>query len=323
MSTNMENGNNTEVSEIPPEATPEVESPAETEETAENFEDCSLVEVPGGKDREEKTDASVENYDDCGVCDEKTGEGIIGASEADDFEDCERKIEAKLAEVAKDEGVTEVTKVAIDGAFDRLPEERREAVYESFDNAPDEVKEIVKELSEELVVEDTENDDCCHYDLLEKKIRMESDMDDAEYAEVFSHEYGHFVDDKLGGVSDTYEFRSAMAEDLAQYDRTTESGRRSFDEMMSELMETDAAYDRAVSDCMSAYFRNDPEIVQRYWDEGVDYYSHRNEYWDRSGNREAEIYANAFSMMAQDNEASCEFMKKYFPKTWEQFRKTL
>lgn len=214
-------------------------------------------------------------------------------------------------------------KAGIKGAFDELPRSRREAVYERFENAPDDIKKTVNGLSSELSVENTKDDDCCHYDLAAKKIRMESNMDNAEYSEVFSHEYGHFVDNKKGDVSDTYEFRDAMAKDLEQYDRSTEVGKQNFDNMMDDLMGSDAAYDRAISDNMSAYFNNDPEIIQRYWDEGIDYYQHDNNYWLMPGNREAEIYANSFSMSAQDNKASCEFMQKHFPNTWEEFRKTL
>ena len=90
-----------------------------------------------------------------------------------------------------------------------------------------------------------------------------------------------------------------------------------------EVDSSDAAFDRAVSDNMSAYFKNDPEVVQRYFDEGIDYYQHDNSYWSRHGSREAEIYANSFSMMAQDNKASCEFMERYFQNTWKQFKKML
>lgn len=85
----------------------------------------------------------------------------------------------------------------------------------------------------------------------------------------------------------------------------------------------DAAYDRAVSDVLSAFFVNDPEIVDRYRWEGIPYYRHEDDYWRNRGNREAEIYANSFSMLAQDNQDSCQFMQKYFPETWNQFKKTL
>ena len=69
--------------------------------------------------------------------------------------------------------------------------------------------------------------------------------------------------------------------------------------------------------------KNDPEIIKRYTSEGIAPYGHENDYWAKFGTREAEIYANSFSMSAQNNEASCEFMKKHFPYTWEQFVRTL
>lgn len=211
----------------------------------------------------------------------------------------------------------------IKGSFDELPRNRRESVYERFENAPSEIKTIVNDLSGELRVEDTVGKDGCHYDLVEKVIRMEKDMDNSEYSEVFSHEFGHFADDKKGNVSFSNEFRESVFKDLEKYDRNTEEGRKNFNDMMDDLMNSDAAYDRAVSDNMSAYFKNDPAIIERYYNEGIPYYQHDNVYWSTKGNCEAEIYANSFSMDAQDNKASCVFMEKYFPNTWEQFKKTL
>ena len=214
-------------------------------------------------------------------------------------------------------------KVGIKGAFDELPRHRREAVYELFENAPNEIKNIVNKLSNILSVENATGGLCCHYDIAENKIRMEGNMDDTEYAEVFSHEYGHFVDFEKNDVSNTYEFRDAISKDLEKYDRNTESGRNNFDKMLDNLMSSDAAFDRAISDNMSAYFKNDYEVVKRYSDEGIAYYQHDDSYWENYRNRPAEIYANLFSISAQCNKSSCEFMKQYFPNTWEQFKKTL
>lgn len=213
--------------------------------------------------------------------------------------------------------------ISIKGSFDSLPDNRQESIYNSFEDAPTEIKRMVNLLSNKLSVEKTVGDDDSHYDLLDKKIRMEENLDDSEYAEVFSHEYGHFVDNQLGDVSETTEFRKAIVKDLERFDRGTEVGIEKFNEMMDDLMNSDAAFDMAVSDNMSAYFQNDPEIMKRYTSEGIAYYGHDNDYWATFGTREAEIYANSFSMSAQNNEASCEFMKKYFPYTWEQFKLSL
>ncbi len=277
-------------------------------------------------DKEHSTDAPTSNQEYSGVKVEASNE-----SQYNEDIESEASRDGSFVDRAKDTvfgaesayDAERFEKAGIKGSFDELPRSRREAVYERFENAPDDIKKTVNELSSELSVENTKDDDCCHYDLAAKKIRMESNMDNAEYSEVFSHEYGHFVDNKKGDVSDTYEFRDAMAKDLEQFDRSTEVGKQNFDNMMDDLMGSDAAYDRAISDNMSAYFKNDPEIIQRYWDEGIDYYQHDNNYWLMPGNREAEIYANSFSMSAQDNKASCEFMQKHFPNTWEEFKKTL
>lgn len=213
--------------------------------------------------------------------------------------------------------------ISIKGSFDSLPENRQESIYNSFGEAPNEIKRMVNLLSNKLCVENTVGDDDSHYDLSEKIIRMEENLDNSEYAEVFSHEYGHFVDNQLGDVSEATEFRKAIEKDLEKFDRGTEAGNEKFKEMIDDLMNSDAAFDMAVSDNMSAYFQNDPEIMNRYTSEGIAYYGHDNDYWATYGTREAEIYANSFSMSAQNNEASCEFMKKHFPYTWEQLKQSL
>ena len=211
----------------------------------------------------------------------------------------------------------------IGGAFDEVPRSRREAVYSSFENAPDEIKQTANDLSEKLSVENTKGDDCCHYDPRAEKIRMEKNMDNAEYGEVFTHEYGHFVDHQKGDVSNSFDFRNAMQQDLSQFDRSTTGGQQSFNEMMDDLMQSDAAYDRAISDNMSSFFKNDPDIIDSFNENGIACYGHSNDYWSVPGNREAEVYANCFSMAAQDNGVSCAFMEKYFPNTWSAFKNTL
>ena len=258
---------------------------------------------------------------------EVTGERIKVDSQNFDIEDNSYDEQKKdsVEEQEKEIGYNaeRFEKAGINGVFDELPIYRREAVYELFENAPNEIKSIVNELSNTLSVEDTTGGVCCHYDFVENKIRMERNMDNAEYAEVFSHEYGHFVDCAKYDVSNTYLFRDAISKDLEKYDRNTQSGRNNFDEMLDKLISSDAAFDRAISDNMSAYFNNDYEVIKRYSDEGITYYQHDNSYWENYRNRPAEIYANLFSIIAQSNESSCEFMKQYFPNTWEQFKKTL
>lgn len=211
-------------------------------------------------------------------------------------------------------------------AYDKLPKEKQEAINNSFKDAPSEIKALVAVLSKYLSVDSVKESDnvrVCNYSRYDKTIRMEPDLSDDEYAEVFTHEYGHFVDDMLGKPSASAEFRNAMYKDLMQYNPDTDAGMENFERMMDELLNSDAAYDRMISDVLSAFFVNNPEVMQRYAGEGLSYFGHNNEYWARPGAREAEVFANAFSVAAQDNSDSCTFMKTYFSNTWEQMMKIL
>lgn len=210
--------------------------------------------------------------------------------------------------------------------FDTLPKEKQEAINNSFREAPNEIKALVDVLSRYLSVETVKESDTVrvsNYSFLDKTIRMEPNMSHDEYSEVFTHEYGHFVDDMLGRPSETAEFRNAMNMDLMQYDPDTAIGMKNFEHMMDDLLNSDAAYDRMVSDILSAFFVNAPAVMQRYEAEGFSCFGHTGEYWSRPGAREAEVFANSFSVAAQDNSDSCAFIKNYFPNTWEQMMNTL
>lgn len=205
-----------------------------------------------------------------------------------------------------------------------VPTERQKAVRDLCSDAPDKVKDVINRYGEGIIVEDTTEDfPVCHYDRRDMVIRMEDNLDDEEYAEILSHEFGHFVDHQKEDVSRSPEFRDAVAKDLEKFNQTSPAGGENFSMMLDELMESDVAYDRSVTDNLSAYFKNDPSIMTRFNDEGISYYGHPNEYWNRDGSQQCEIYANCFSMFAQNNTESCDFMTKYFPNTWNSFLNTL
>ena len=210
-----------------------------------------------------------------------------------------------------------------EGCFDAVPEYRREAVLDRFSEAPPEVKEIINENAENLQVDHTEGDDCCHYNLDTKKICMEEIMDNDEYSEVFSHEYGHFVDDMKGGFSSSDEFRNAILQDVKQYDDGTADGRARMDAMLKEAFDSGAAYDRMISDNFSAAFKNSATVMEGYQNRGISYYGHYNDYWELTGKREAELYANSFSIYASNTRESKAFMERYFPNVWGAMKKSL
>lgn len=210
------------------------------------------------------------------------------------------------------------------GLVEAVPADRQKAVHELCSDAPDKIKDVVQKYGDGIIVEDTTDEfPICHYDRRDMVIRMEENLDDEEYAEILSHEFGHFVDHQKEDVSRSPEFREAVAKDLEKFDQTSSDGSDAFFAMIDELIESDAAYDRSVTDNLSAYFHNDPSVMTRFDDEGIAYYGHPNEYWNRDGSKECEIYANCFSMFAQNNTESCDFMAKYFPNTWNLFLNTL
>jgi hypothetical protein len=202
-----------------------------------------------------------------------------------------------------------------DSAFDSVPDVRRNAVKDAFGHAPDDIKGVVMDYGDNLNVESTDGNDCCHFNPKDKTIRMEASMDDSEYTEVFTHEYGHFADDQMGLPSESAEFVSAVLSDKSLYDRETTEGRERFDRMMNDAFSSGAVYDRMVSDNMSALFQNDPEVIIRFRNEGIPYYQHSNEYWNRGLNRENEIFANIFSIQTNGDLDSLGFMNNYMPNT--------
>jgi len=211
----------------------------------------------------------------------------------------------------------------IAGVFNAIPRERREAVYSSFENAPEIIKKITQELSDKLNVGNTQNDERSHYNPISKQIRMDAIYNNDDYAEAFCHEYGHFADNMKGNISQTLDFKDAICEDLKAYDKSTAKGILNFKCMVENLINSEAINEMTVSDCLSAFFCNDLDIIQKYQDEKTVYYFHDNNYWSTYGNRESEIFANFFSMTAQNLEDSCNFIKNHFPSTYNMFSKSL
>lgn len=292
------------------------ESSSSVEISSEISSESEVGEVSENIEIRNEISESEESYDDYSDCVEELTVSESGSEVSDseaygDYSDCVEELpESEQNELEE-------------SCLKAVPDERRAAVYEKFNGAPKEVKDIVNENGERLKVGETVEDDVSHYNLETKTINMEAVLDDDEYAEVFSHEYGHFIDDMKGGFSETEEFKSALEKDLAYYDKSTAEGLSRFDAMLDALFESDAAYDRAISDNLSAAFQNDSEIMDEYENRGISYYYHTDDYWKGENNREAEIYANSFSMYTSGTKESCDFMEKYFPNTWDSFKSNL
>lgn len=242
-----------------------------------------------------------------------------------------QKVREKLGESSetKSLGQDEVH-APLKSTFETVPNERRADVIDAFQGSPEGIKKVVDSLEDVLHVEDSPlyiNEDgtisygtCC-YSPGENIIYMNPEYDNDEYAEVFLHEYGHFADTQLGDVSGNFEFVFALDADI---DNILTDDKKA--ELINELGETDAIYDRSVSDILSGAFLNDNDIMMKYYDEGAPYYSHSNEYWEYGPEnaREKEVFANLFRIYAtSENADSKAFVEKYFPNTCEQFKSIL
>lgn len=161
--------------------------------------------------------------------------------------------------------------------------------------------------------------DGCYYSPNDHQVRMDETLSDEEYGEILPHELSHFLDHERGWESRSPEFVNAVQADYKSMDKTTVAGRAKMKEMLDDAFSTGAAYDRNVSDIISAVFVNDPEIVQRFWEEGVPYYCHDNKYWANDYAREAEIYANNGAVRCSDERISKNFLERYFSHSYNQF----
>lgn len=214
--------------------------------------------------------------------------------------------------------------------FNRIPENRQNAVDMAYRKAPPEIVSALNDhVSDLRPVQDTGEShdefgrpvkDGCYYSPMDRQVRMDERMGNDEYADVLPHEMSHFLDHARGWESRSPEFSDAMASDLAQMDRTTPEGRMRFNEMLDDAFSTGAAEDRNVSDIMNGMFRNDPEMVKRFDDERFPRYSHRDDYWATPFNREAETYANMGAVQCSGDRISNNFLERYYPNTYNQFK---
>lgn len=192
----------------------------------------------------------------------------------------------------------------------------------AFDGAPQWIKKEVAGYGNDVNVKDKP---CrSHYTPSEKQIYMDPRYDDDEYAEVFKHEFGHYIDHAHRWISQSPAFIEAYRLDCEKYDLSTESGVRNTTSMMQELMDGESAkYDRCVSDILSATSYNDRLVIDAYYMEGLSFYQHDNEYWSYKKNRENEVFANLFAIYSNNDEETIRFISKNFPNTDKVFKNLL
>lgn len=222
-----------------------------------------------------------------------------------------------------------------------MPEARRNAVADSLSQCEAVIAKRVNEFASDLVIKNCkrhisptrgiEIEEPC-FDPEDKVIHMDERVDDDEYAETFKHEFGHFIDDRMGCLSCKEGFRSAIQSDLDQFTFAS-IGIRTLGEMLGELLESSALENRYLSDIFSAMFYGND--TARHWNAvttvykslGVPIYGHDVDYWTgRDGPENAaqlEIFADMFAIFAENAPETVRFVEKWLPNTVNQFRNEL
>lgn len=226
-----------------------------------------------------------------------------------------------------------------DAFISKLPQKRRTAVHTAYAKAPDYIVAAVNQHSDQLnYVRHTKYEqdqfghfilneygmrmkEPCHYSPDNKYIAMHDEMTDAEYADVIQHELGHFIDDVIGRPSTGAAFTQAFANTASRYSTNTLEGKRLLNDMLDDAFSTGAAFDRNVTDIISALTMNDSIVVNRFDNENVAYYRHRDAYWKRSnadgtsaGMREKDSFANIFAIETGNYRISTNFVERWFPE---------
>ena len=194
MSFNLESGKNKEINETP-EVKVDSEQLSETEETAENFDDCFLNEVQDSKGNEvnaESLEEAEENYDDCEAemaeMEEKNPEL---AEEDDDFNDCGKETDGQY--------VAEVT-YTTDGEISQ--EEASAELQEAYDECDD--PEDMQQLKENA--NENEHIEVHNAEVVE---RPESD----EVADEVTEEEYEQAQEKLEEAEETLEAQQEAAQE--------------------------------------------------------------------------------------------------------------
>lgn len=158
---------------------------------------------------------------------------------------------------------------------------------------------------------------------------MEDNVDNDEYAEIFKHELGHFIDTQLGCISTSENFEDAIQADKYWLDLSKEEGIENLNKMIEELSDLPVVMNcRYVSDIFSGVLMGgDSKIRKLYYSMDCPYYGHEFEYWigDNGPQKavEKEIFADLFAIYAENNSTIVNFVERWFPNTAKRLKKEI
>lgn len=163
----------------------------------------------------------------------------------------------------------------------------------------------------------------CHYDKTDKLIRMDERLDDDSYADIFSHELGHFIDDFMGDVSLNNNFSRAIMADFIRYNPDTVSGVYNLEVMLNKVKFSSAYHCHHFSDILSGIFNNHEKIVSTWEQNGDAFWGHEDAYWASYDGPdyavEREVFADLFAIYAQNEIDTVRFVESAFPKLTQAF----
>lgn len=161
-------------------------------------------------------------------------------------------------------------------------------------------------------------------------IYMDEHVDNDEYAEIFKHELGHFIDEKMGCPSCEENFGCAIWADIDWF-ISAESGVKTLGMMLGELSSSSAMDNRYLSDILSAMFHSTRRqwnaVMTTYDTLGVPVYGHEANYWTGKKRPEnavqLEVFADIFAIYVENDPETIRFVKKWFPNITNRFSSDL
>lgn len=137
--------------------------------------------------------------------------------------------------------------------------------------------------------------DAIYYDTSQKSIQ------DIDLSIVTTHELAHRIDNQFVNVAENEDFRQKVSNSKKQID----ADRKKFQQFCKEDKEG------FISDICSAI--SEGKYSFRY--------EHPEEYWKKEGNKEKEIFANYYSLVAFRDIPKLDFLKKNLPEVYESCEK--
>lgn len=237
MSFNLESGKSKEINETP-EVKVDSEQLSETEETAENFDDCSLNEVQDSKGNEvnaESLEDVEEDYDDCEAKMEEMEEKNPELDQDDDdFNDCGKETDGQYVaevtyatdgEISQEEASAELQEAynECDDPEDmqQLKENVNENEHIEVHNAEVVERPEVSEMGEEVTEEEYEE---AQQELDEAQENLEAQQEAAqEYQEDLENQINKYENEVSEGIKNINNINTEITEETENSDEVKEA----------------------------------------------------------------------------------------------------